>query len=338
MPKKLLILVACILLITSASPAQDTSSIDTVTSAPGITIETSVDRAEIYIGDLIEYRLNIIYDSSITLTPPPVGINLGAFDVKDYGVEDEVLLDDGRLKTAGRFVLTTFTTGDYIIPPIPIEFTLPDSTKKVLISEPVPIKVKSLLAEAADTADIRDIKKPIDFQAGLPYWYIIILAVVILAVVGAVIWLYLRHRRKKEQEPVDTRKPWEIASEALAILKERNLPAYGEFKLYYVELTRIIRDCLQRLSNILFLDMTTCEILSIMMERNFDPELYNNVKELLEYGDLVKFAKLEPEPEKTNDDFDQAVHIIDLIRQNEMAKRDEITSGQTTETAEVPHV
>ena len=49
-----------------------------------IEIKTSVDLAEAYIGDLITYTMTITYDSTIELVPPPLGANLGAFDVKDY--------------------------------------------------------------------------------------------------------------------------------------------------------------------------------------------------------------------------------------------------------------
>ena len=54
---------------------QDSTFIDTVKSAPGITIETEIDRAEIFIGDLINYRLTVYFDSNLILTPPPIGAN-----------------------------------------------------------------------------------------------------------------------------------------------------------------------------------------------------------------------------------------------------------------------
>jgi hypothetical protein len=301
--------------------ADDVVTPDTVTSAPGITIETSVDRAEIYIGDLINYRLSIIYDSGLILTPPPVGANLGAFDVKDYKVDDEVRLEDGRVKLESRFRLTTFTTGDYVIPPIPVEFMLPDSTRKILISEPVPIKVRSLLADAADTADIRDIKGPFDFKAGLSLWYYLIGGAVLLGLVGFYIWWRIRRKRSGPSEPIDTRDPWEIAFEDLAVLKEKHYPASGEFKQFYVELSEIIRAYLQRIYEIPVLDMTTCEFLSAIIEKDFSEELYNRLKGFLEFSDLVKFAKLIPEPDKVESDYEEAVDLVEHVRQIELSGR-----------------
>ncbi|MEW5923896.1 MAG: hypothetical protein AB1746_07910, partial [Candidatus Zixiibacteriota bacterium] len=244
MSRLIYIVIFAVILSALSVQAQDIKAVDTVTSAPGITIRTSVDRAEIYIGDLITYSLAIIHDSSVVLTPPPIGANLGSFDVKNYEDLPEKRLEDGSIRTESRFMLTTFTTGDYLIPPIPVEFMLPDSTRKVLISEPVPIKVKSLLAEGADTTDIRDLKAPIEFKSKWPWWYYAAAGLILACLIGFILWRIFR-RKEQEKAPVDTRKPWEIASEKLAFLKEKNLPFAGEFKLYYVELTDIVREFLQ---------------------------------------------------------------------------------------------
>lgn len=287
---------------------------DTVKSAPGISVETSVDRSEIYIGDLITYRLTIIHDSDIVLTPPPIGANLGAFDVKDYKSDDVTRPEKGRVKNESRFVLTTFTTGDYIIPPIPIEFMRPDSTIKYLISEPIAIKVKSLIAEGADTADIRDVKAPLSFETDWPWWvYAIIAGVIILLGGGFVYQKYFRAKMERE-EFVDRRDPWEIAYEKLAHLKEKNYPSEGLFKMYYVVLTEIVREYMGRIYRKPVLDMTTAEFLEVMSEEDIDSEILDIVKEFLNHADLVKFAKLVPSDERMRGDFEMANELVDKIR------------------------
>ncbi len=307
---------------------------DTVSSAPGITIETAVDKSEIYIGDLVNYRLTIIHDSSITLTPPPIGANLGAFDVKDYQTDESTKLKDGRIKIESRFVLTTFTTGDYIIPPIPVKFTLPDSTTKYLISEPTPIKVKSLLAESADSTNIRDIKGPIEFKTSKAiYYYLGGLAVVILAIAGYFYWR-AKKRGMLSGEPIDLRKPWEIAYEELALLKVKNYLSEGNFKQFYVELTEIVRAYLGRIYGIPVLDMTTEEFLDCIAEGDITEELFNRLKEFLNFADLVKFAKLVPEPEKIEVDFGEAAGIIEYVRQAEMARIAEAETASVSEMRE----
>jgi len=317
--RKLIYILFIVILVFGTAEAQEIEAVDTVTSAPGITIETSVDLAEAYIGDLITYSLAITHDTDVVLTPPPIGANLGSFDVKNYEDLGETRLDDGRIRTESRFMLTTFTTGDYIIPPIPVEFMLPDSTKKILISEPVPVKILSLLAEGADTADIRDLKAQIEFKSGWPWWCYVIAGGILLLVIAIVLRRILGGK-KEERKPVDTRKPWEIASEDLAFLKEKNLPAAGEYKQYYIELTDIIREFLQRVYKIPVLDMTTWEFMEAISEFDIEPELDSMLKQFLDFADLVKFAKFMPESEKAYADFEEACNIVDIVRKAELIK------------------
>ncbi|NOY89163.1 MAG: hypothetical protein GXO93_07220, partial [FCB group bacterium] len=48
----------------AVSTAKAKNTVDTVSSLKGIEIKTSVDKAEIYIGDLINYKITITYDST----------------------------------------------------------------------------------------------------------------------------------------------------------------------------------------------------------------------------------------------------------------------------------
>ncbi len=297
----------------------DKPPVDTVKSAPGITIETSVDRSEIYIGDLIKYTLAIIHDSDIVLTPPPIGANLGAFDVKDYQTDVETKLKDGRIKSESRFVLTTFTTGDYIIPPIPVEFKLPDGTVKYLISEPTPIKVKSLLAEGGDSADIRDIKGPIYFKTKALWPYYMAGAIVILAAAGYY-WWWRRRKKLGPAEFIDTRKPWEIAFENLALLQQKGYIADRKTKQFYIELTEIIRAYFGRIYKMPVLDMTTDEFLEQIIQKEVDATLFERLKKFLNHADMVKFAKLIPETERMTADFEEASEMVEVVRQVEMTK------------------
>lgn len=326
------------ILLTAAACLYGQDSTDRQSSTSGIKIESAVDRAEIYIGDLITYRLTIIYDSNIILSPPPIGANLGAFDVRDYETDDESKLEDGRIKLESRFLLTTFTTGDYIIPPIPVQYMTADSTKKILVSEPVPIKVKSLLAEAADTADIRDIKAIFEFQSKIPLWYYIVGGLLFLALVGGAILWWKKSRRLVPEGPIDSRPAWEIASERLAILKEKDYLVAGEIKLFYVELSEIIRWFLSRMYDIPVLDMTTYEFLSEIALQDIDEELNKRLTDFLQFADLVKFAKHIPESNKIVSDFDEATAIIDFVRLIEMNRVVVSSMDSTTENKEVENV
>ncbi len=286
---------------------------DTAASIPGIEISTSVDLAEVYVGDLITYKVTIIHDSTIQLVPPPLGANLGAFDVKDYQPDLETKLPDGRIRSETKFVLSTFTTGKYIIPPLPILFRMPDSAARVMLAEAVPINVLSLLENVSDSADIRPLKSPHEFKRNWKPYILAGVAALVLLVAALLLWLKFR-RKKGAVEVVDLRPAWEIAFEKLALLKTSRLIEEGRFKQYYIELTEIVRGYLARMYTITVLDMTTEEFLLQFRDMTLPASLLENTASFLRHADLVKFAKYVPEPERIEADFGAAHDVVEIVR------------------------
>ena len=290
------------------------AQVDTVSTLKGITVETSVDRAEMFIGDLINYKLIITYDSTYELIPPPLGANLGAFDVKDYQTDQITRLDDGWVQSKSNFVLSTFTTGDYVIPPIPALFNLPDGSRKLILSEAVPIVVNSLLGAESDSADIHPLKPQHEFERDLTMYYVYGGAALLVFILAA-LWLWSRWRRRPERaEYVDRRKPWEIAFERLAMLSEQKLMAKGEHKQYYIELTEIAREYLGRMYAIDVLEMTTDEFLVAFIDVALPNELYDTMRSFFNHADLVKFARYVPEAERSGTDFNLVHQMVESVR------------------------
>lgn len=157
------------------------------------------------------------------------------------------------------------------------------------------------------TAEIRDIA-PIE-RVPYTFWEIfrwVLLALVVLAV-GFVVWWLLAHRQKVQQvlglaTPVDTRNPYERASEALEALREQRLWQAGKVKDYYTELTDIVRRFIEEATGIRATEMTSDETVAELErgewgkesgERRTQSEL---LRSIFATADLVKFAKSEPLP------------------------------------------
>lgn len=301
-----------------------TDSLAEQKTVPGVEIQTSINKAEIYIGDLVEYRLTIIYDSTIELTPPPLGANLGAFDVKDYKPDIETKLDDGRIKSENIFTLSTFTTGDYVIPVIPISFTLPDGSQKVMYSESVPIKVLSLLLDTGDSLEIKPLKPQYEFKRDYTWYYIIGgIILLVLLIVGIIIRRKML-KSKENAEPEDLRPAWEIAFEKLAFLKQNDYLTKSEFKSYYIELTEIVRHFHEKVYKKNFTDMTTEELLAGFKELDLPGSLYEDTKNFFHHADLVKFAKYIPEKQRAESDYELIHTMIEKVRVDVLKKEEEI--------------
>ncbi|MCD6250570.1 MAG: hypothetical protein J7J98_09595 [candidate division Zixibacteria bacterium] len=313
---------------------------DTVGSISGIEIETSVDRVESYIGDLITYTLKITYDSTYDLTPPPLGANLGAFDVKDYQPDIETVLPDGRLESRTIFTLSTYTTGDYIIPPLPVVFVLPDSSRKVMLAEPIPIKILSLLdLQKNDSVDIKPLKPQLTADEIFPpdyskYYLWGSLGLVLCIVIGGLIFWWWRRKR---QAAAIISPAWEVAFKRLAFLKVEHLDkGFAEqlrAKDYYVELTELSRAYLGRIYEIDVLEMTTEQFMDRFAEIELPDDLYSILSDFYKHADQVKFAKMMPEMKRTEDDFLMVHAMIDSVR-IDYERRQEMTLHETGRTDE----
>jgi hypothetical protein len=284
-----------------------------------ISVESHVDRATITIGDRILYTLMVKSDSAVKLEPLALGSNLGAFEVKDYKIHDPEKTKDGKIINKSEYIITTFTTGEYVIPPITVNYTDLSGEKKQIQSEPLFILVKSVGATESDKEDIRGLKLPIEIKGG--YWaYLLILP--ILAVLGAFGFLYYRQRTKAvalPKIPEELKRPaWEVALLELENLKSSDVLERKEIKKYYIILSDIIRKYLGRRYQITALDRTTQEVRVEMKKVKVEGEVMGLVHGFLCSCDLVKFAKYIPSKEEIEKDWNEAFTIVNMTKKEEV--------------------
>ncbi len=274
-----------------------------------ISVESTIDKQTITIGDRITYTVRISSDTSLTVDSLTVGTNLGAFEVKDYKPRQTTIKNGTRMSTES-FEITTFTTGDYTIPPVTIRYRTPSGENKSVATDPLPIKVNSLLS-GEQGEDIKPLKPLKMFPREFPTLWVIIGS---LLLVGAALffWLYRRARRPIDLATAvaDTRFPWEIALEELAKLRESDLLARGEYKLFYLELSDIFRRYLEKRYGIYALERTTIEIIMEFRRLALDQREEKIIHDFLEGCDLVKFAKYIPSADDIERDYTTAREFV----------------------------
>ena len=282
------------------------------TSEAPVTIFSSVDRSTITIGDLITYTVIIEHDKSVNVTLPSLGENLGGFEIRDYTVYDPSK-EENRILDRVDYIISTFETGEFEIPPVEARYTIPPDTEEHIIkTESINITVESL--KPSEEGDIRDIKPPWDIKFDwrpLLFYGLGGLLVVLLGI-GTII--YIRKRRKGEtliprkREP--ERPPHEIAYGELRRLEESNLLEKGKIKIYYSEIADIIRRYTEKRFQIESMELTTAQLLTAL-ENILEASLIDLYRQLLELCDLVKFAKFSPEVSQHIEALQQARTILD---------------------------
>lgn len=301
-----------------------------------IAISSSVDKARIRIGDLITYTVTVTHNKDIQVEMPGLGANLGGFEIRDYKVHDPKKEKD-QIVSQVDYVISTFFTGEFVIPPLTVFYYTPDDTvAKVLATEKIKIVVESV--KASEAGDIRDIKPPVEIPRD--WWYTLRWVVLVLGVAGLGALGYIIYRRRKEgksllpvrEEP--PRPPHEIALEQLDWLRDSDLLEKGEIKQYYIAVSEIIRQYIEGRYFIIAMEMTTTDVLDGLFRADISQEDFQILEDFLHCCDLVKFAKVIPSEKENQEILDTAYDVVNrtkVVIEEPVLETDE--SDQNTQAA-----
>ena len=278
-----------------------------------VTVHAAVDRKEITIGDPIRYTVEVSAGTDTEVLIPVLSGAIGAFTISDFG-EAPARKENGRTVVGRWYTLTTFDTGDHLIPAPTVQYRTPGEDLREAAGNEVLVGVASVLGrEKTPPADVRDVKPP----EQLPFdWRPYGIAAAVLAAVGLLgAALYLLLNRPKRQRVVPARPPHELALAALNRLRSRGLVEQGQFEVYYVELSAIIRHYLENRFHLRAPEMTTEEFLgTVARDTRLVPAHRRLLGEFLSQADLVKFARHLPTLRDAETAYDAARRFVDDTR------------------------
>ena len=265
----------------------------------------------------------IEHDPEIQIKSPEPGANLGEFEIKDYeiiGPKSKYSFKKFRIRRKKvikyQYTLTTFTTGEFKIPAVDVEYVDKKGENKEIKSGEISIFVESVRSAKRDKDDIRDIKLPVGIPRGWLFYFILMLIPVLLSGGGLAYYLYEKRKREEIFTQSDLSRPAdEVAYERLNKLEGLDLIKQGRVKEYYIILSEIIRRYIEQRYSISVLDRTTNELYrQLRRVPEIDKKHCSTIKDFLTECDLVKFAKYKPEENIITEDSVAAKRIIDLTR------------------------
>ena len=138
-----------------------------------------------------------------------------------------------------------------------------------------------------------------------------ILAGLIVGIGAGVAIKRWRDARFVDEGPwVDPRPAHVIAYEKLDALTAEDLPGHGELMAYYVRLSEIVRDYLERRFRFPALEMTSEEIRAQVERMGLAREGRQGVADFLTETDLVKFADFAPSASEVDTVLKQAYGVV----------------------------
>lgn len=294
----------------------------------------TADTNAMLIGDHLKVELSVIHPLNVEVSWPALGDTLGNFEVLAASAIDSS--GQGNIiQRLQKFTLTIFDSGSYEIPAIPIYYGKEgrDSTDMLSLTEPISIEVATV---AVDTSQaIKPIKDPIDAPYTLKEiasWLGLIL--LIAAIVFAAYWYWKKQQQKPRPivaKPKVVIPPHEIAIQRIKELEEKKLWQQGEVKLYYVELTDILRHYIEGRFYVPALESTTDEIMDGLKLKDIPDQHKKRLNKLLSLADFVKFAKLQPGPGENIEGMEIAKDFINGTKPKFVKKESEASKDNVSD-------
>lgn len=251
-------------------------------------VSMQADTTNIRIGEQIQLKITVASTGDI-MFPKLVLDSLGKVEVVEVLPTDTL-----KNKFEKKYLLTSFDSGKYVIPQQSVLVNNRPFLTDSLLVNVATIKVDTTKQKMFPIKSIQREPKVFDDYKHLFWWLI-----PILLIVAIILYFVLRKKEEKVVEEVYV-EPIQEAMQRLKELDEKELLKQNKIKIYYSELTEIVRNYIERDINIPALESTTDELIETINDFNsssnlgISKETIQQLKEVLQSADLVKFAKSKP--------------------------------------------
>lgn len=261
-------------------------------------MQTSVDKKSILIGERIYYNIQFSFDNRDFTVDFGTPDSIDHFEIMGKVVVDTVI--DNKYVVRQQMVLTSWDSGRWVIPTIPIKLTNARNRANVY-NVSSPIHTIDVGYTAMDSTDqLRDIKPVLPVRvSNTPWWYWLIGGLLALILLYS-IYRYLK-KRPVQEKPVfeSSLTAYEEAMKEFDELSKMDLVNRTSIRQYHSAAADIFRRYLSRKKGKSLMHHTTGEILQLMKDDNPDGGLLTDVASGLRSADAVKFAKYEPLPDQS---------------------------------------
>lgn len=257
-------------------------------------LQSRLSRDSILIGDQVRWSASLRLQSGeeCFFEKPDEPVAEGLETISGFAV-DTLRQRRKQLEVECHMTLTAWEAGSYFLPPLIAQIQRTDGSVDTLIIDGPVLEVATMPIDTA-TFQPFDIKKqiryPLTFGEVAPW----VLGVLIFAALVVMLVRYLRYRRDNRDFFGRARvsdPPHVVALRDLDKIRSKQLWQNNRQKQFYTEVTDTLRQYIADFFNVPAPEQTTAEIFDSLKDKQIEPRLYEEVRELFERADYVKFAK-----------------------------------------------
>lgn len=305
--------------------------------AQGVSVEAKIDSIAIFIGEQTGVTLTVTAQKDKTVQMP----NLQARQMITPGVEivdiinnDTIDMADNMRKISRKYLLTSFDENAYMIPALNVKVDGKDYKTNALALKVLTVDVDTVhLNQYFGPKDVQD--NPFLWKEWGPLFWLSVL-MMLLIIVGA--YLYIR---LKQNKPIISRvmiikhiPAHQKALTAIEKIKHERKQSSEDQKAYYTELTDTIRQYIEERFHFNAMEMTSAEIID-RLNNSDDPKMIEELSELFNTADLVKFAKYSTLINENDLNLVNAVNFIDQTKNLETETEEKIVPKLSEEDKRV---
>lgn len=251
-------------------------------------VSIQLDTTSIRIGEQIQFKI-LVNETANVVFPKLQLDSLGKVEVVEVLPTDTL---KNRLEK--RYLLTSFDSGQYVVPQQNVLVNSKKFLTDSLLLNVATIKIDTTKQKMFPIKSIQREPKTFDDYKYLFWWLIPIFVIL------AIVLFFIFRKKVKKEVPVVYVEPIQEALQRLKELDEKELLKQNKVKIYYSELTDIVRTYIEKDIKIPALESTTDELIETILDFNessklgISKETIKELKEVLQSADLVKFAKSKP--------------------------------------------
>lgn len=206
--------------------------------------------------------------------------------------------------------ITSFDEGIYHLPPLAALRLSRNGVLDTLMFDAQKVEIKTMPVDTA-TFQPHDIKQPIKYPvtfAEVAPWAAGGLG--LCGLIALMVWLIIRYRRKHDPEYIKKDPAHIVALRKLDKYRGNKMWAPQLQKTFYSGITDTLREYIADRYGVGAMEMTTAEIFKDMQQTDAPQELLEELKELFERADFVKFAKFAASDEDNAKALPVAVRFV----------------------------
>ncbi len=295
------------------------------------TAQISIDSNNVEFGCPVRMQIRAKAKIGQNVVPPAFKNNMVVPQLEILSMDgtDTLVTGTQDVTYTFKYSITSFEDSTFVIPKQPVIIDRDTFyTNEKAVTFTLLQNIDSSFYAGIDTTqslrifDMKPLKEtPFTFEEFWERFGKIILFLIIFAAIVSLI-TYVVVRKIKNQPIIPFSKPKEPAhKQALLMLggiREMKLCEEGKYKEYYTYITEILKKYISERWGTSVLESSSTETIAILKKKvGAKSEALQMMKDITETADFVKFAKMEPEPEKNQKMLDMAFSIVNTTKQTE---------------------